>query len=155
MVCGPFSLPATVSLLPLFISPSSYSLPLFAFSPLLSLPSLPSPLTTLSPLLSLPPLSPGHSDLTSRFTNVCIAAVEWVVHGVEPFTSNHTHYFTEGSFIPTCIAYDPRITAKASDVGFTRFLLRFFYQALVPVVKKVELYVLYVYSESVCTVRVQ
>lgn len=81
----------------------------------------------------------GHSDLTSRFTFTCVTAVDWVVHGVQHFTSDHTHYFLERMSMPMEMAFDPRASVQAIDVRFTKYLLWYFYQTLVPVVRKVRI----------------
>ena len=81
--------------------------------------------------------SPGHSDLTSRFSSTCVLAVDWVVYGAGHFTSDHTHHFLEGVSMPRGMMFESRASIRGVDVGFTRFLMQFFYQSLVPVVRKV------------------
>lgn len=80
----------------------------------------------------------GHSELTSRFTFTCVTAVDWVVYGVQHFTSDHAHYFLEGMSMPVEITFDPRTSVGAVDVKFTKYLLWYFYQTLIPVVRKVR-----------------
>ena len=84
-------------------------------------------------------LHAGHSDLTSRFTSTCTTAVEWVMYRAEHFTEDHTHHFLEGVSMPMGMMYDSEASIGAIDVGFTRFLLQFFHQTLIPVVRKVSL----------------
>ena len=80
----------------------------------------------------------GHSDLTNRFTTVCNTAVDWVVYGVEKYTSEHAQYLQNRELsLPLSISLEVDISKVAMDVAFLRHLLNFFYKALQPALRKV------------------
>lgn len=80
----------------------------------------------------------GHTDLTSRFVNTCNMAVEWAIHGVEPYTSEHAQYFQDDEVtMPTSVVLDQEASIAQADVAFLHFLLNYFHLALQPMLRKV------------------
>ena len=66
-------------------------------------------------------------------------AVEWAMHGVEPYTSEHAQYFLdEEVVIPTSIVLDQEASIAQADVAFLHFLLNYFHRALHPLLRKVH-----------------
>ena len=82
----------------------------------------------------------GQTDLTSRFVSICNKAVEWSIHGVPPYTSEHAHYFQDDDVVmPTTIVLDHEAKIAQADVTFLHFLLNYFHRALQPLLRKVLL----------------
>lgn len=66
-------------------------------------------------------------------------AVEWAMHGVEPYTSEHAQYFQdEEVVVPISIVIDPEANVAQADVAFLHFLLNYFHRALQPLLRKVR-----------------
>ncbi len=81
----------------------------------------------------------GHSDLTSRFTTVCNTAVDWVVYGVEKYTSEHAQYLQDRNLsLPSSISLEVDVNKVAMDMAFLRHLLGFFHRVLQPALRKVS-----------------
>ena len=82
----------------------------------------------------------GQTDLTSRFVSTCNMAVEWAMHGVEPYTSEHAQYFQDEEVVmPTSIVLDYEANIAQVDVAFLHFLLNYFHRALQPLLRKVHI----------------
>ena len=68
-------------------------------------------------------------------------AVEWAMHGVEPYTSKHAQYFQDEEVaMPTNIVLDHETNIAQVDAAFLHFLLNYFHGALQPLLRKVKLY---------------
>ena len=85
----------------------------------------------------------NQSELNNRFVNVCSVSVDWIVHGVEPFTSDHALLFAEGHTIPKVITFDRKALAGSMTTSFVRFVIHYFYRAILSIVKKVSLLIYY------------
>ena len=83
----------------------------------------------------------GYSDLTNRFTIVCNTAVDWVVYGVEPYTTEHAQFLLDDEVtLPSNITLDMDASRVRVDVAFLRYLIGFFHRALQPVLRKVSVW---------------
>ena len=70
-------------------------------------------------------------------------AVEWAMHGVAPYTSEHAQYFQDEEVVmPTSIVLDPEANVIQADVAFLHFLLNYFHRALQPLLRKVHVHVI-------------
>ncbi len=59
------------------------------------------------------------------------SAVDWVMHGIESFTSAHAQYFTDDDNIvamPASISLSDDITIPDMDITFTKFLISYFHK---------------------------
>ena len=89
----------------------------------------------------------GHADLTSRFVSTCNMAVEWAMHGVEPYTSEHAQYLQDEEVVmPATIVLDHEANIAQADVAFLHFLLNYFHRALQPLLRKVHSYIVLLLS---------
>ena len=80
----------------------------------------------------------GQTDLTSRFVSTCNMAVELVIYGVPPYTSEHAQYFQDEEIVmPTNVVLDYDAKVAQADVAFLHFLLNYFHRALQPLLRKV------------------
>jgi hypothetical protein len=67
-------------------------------------------------------------------------AVEWAIHGVQPYTSEHAQYFQDEEVVmPTNVVIDPDANVTQTDVAFLHFLLNYFHRALQPLLRKVRI----------------
>ncbi len=75
-------------------------------------------------------LHSGQSDLNNRFVTTINTAVDSVMHGIEPFTSAHAHYFTSNDIIalPTSISLSGSVSIAEMDATFTKFLISYFHK---------------------------
>ncbi len=70
---------------------------------------------------------------------MCNTAVDWVVYGVEKYTSEHARYLQKKDLaLPSSISLEVDVTKVAMDAAFLRHLLSFFHRALQPALKKVQ-----------------
>ena len=81
----------------------------------------------------------NQTELNNRFANVCSVSVDWIVHGVEPFTSDHALLFAEGHTIPKVITIDRKTLVGSMTMSFVRFVIHYFYRAILSIVKKVSM----------------
>ena len=87
----------------------------------------------------------SQSELAVRFPVICTLAVDWLAYGTEVLTADHASLFTTGVTLPRTIVFDRRARAITVTTGYAFFLLRYFYNSLLPVVKKASrLFVCYV-----------
>ena len=94
----------------------------------------------------------NQSELNNRFVNVCSISVDWIVHGVEPFTSDHAHLFAEGHTIPKMITFDRKALAGSMTTSFVRFVIHYFYRAILSIVKKVSMLDVVLLLLAVCSI---
>lgn len=81
----------------------------------------------------------GHSDLTNRFVIVCNTAVDWVLYGVEPYSSEHAQFLQdEDTTLPSSISMEMDTNKGRMDIAFLRHLLHFFHKTLQPALRKVR-----------------
>ena len=72
---------------------------------------------------------------------MCNTAVDWVVYGVEKYTSEHAQYLQDKDLsLPSKISLEVEISKVATDTAFLRHLLSFFHRALQPALRKVHKY---------------
>lgn len=80
----------------------------------------------------------SQAELATRFNILCNLAVDWLIYGTEFLTAEHASLFTTGVTLPRAIVFDRRARASDMTTGYAFFLLRFFHNSLLPVVKKVR-----------------
>ena len=78
------------------------------------------------------------ADLNNRFGFVCTMTVDWIIHGLEPMTSDHAKLFKEGITIQKLITFERRAQLINKSAGFVRFTVHYFCRALLVVIKKVS-----------------
>ena len=78
----------------------------------------------------------SQSELVLRFPTICTLAVDWLTYGTEVLTADHAYLFSTGASLPRTIVFDRRAQAMNMTTGYAFFLLRYFYNSLLPVVKK-------------------
>lgn len=90
------------------------------------------------PSLESCPQLASQSELALRFPIICALAVDWLAYGTEVLTSDHAYLFSTGASLPRTIVFDRRAQAMNMTTGYAFFLLRYFYNSLLPIVKKVS-----------------
>ena len=75
----------------------------------------------------------GQSDLNNRFVTTINTAVDWIIHGIEGFTSAHAQYFTTTDSnvpMPTSISLSEDVSIAEMDANFTKYLISYFHRLL-------------------------
>ena len=64
--------------------------------------------------------------------------MDWVLYGVEPYTSEHAQYLRDEEVVlPSGISLDVDSSKGRMDVAFLRYLLQFFHKILQPALRRV------------------